>query len=383
MRLGALLLPLILAGCSSTMEKLEKINVFGSSKNDGLTALPDFKPKAELSVLWQASVGAGGDFLFAPAEVKNQVFAASESGKLTALDAASGKPIWEVDAGKRLSSGAGYGNGLVLLGTMKGEVLAYDQEGKPLWQARVSSEVLAVPQAGAGVVVVRTGDGRIFGLDAADGKRKWLYQRATPALSLRSHAGAAIERGGVFAGFASGKLVAIELASGRTGWEASVALPKGTTELERIADITSAPVVDGNEVYAVAYQGRLAAINLASGNISWSRELSSVSGLTVDRRNVYLADTKGVVFAFDKVTGASMWRQEKLAGRQFSQPLVFGNYLVLGDQQGLVHVLSRDDGSFVARLATDGSAIRAQPLDLDRGFLVQTKAGGLFALTVR
>ena len=315
--------------------------------------------------------------------VKGNIFAAGQDGQIARFDADSGSQIWRIDAGRKLSSGVGAGDNLVLVGTAKGEVLAFDQDGKSLWQAKVSSEVLSAPQAADDVVVVRTSDGRIFGLDAKDGKRKWVYQRATPALVLRSYAGVAITRGAVLAGFSGGKLVALNLANGNVGWEATVALPRGATELERIADITSLPVVDGNMVCAVAFQGRVACFDLPSGNQLWVREISSIAGLAVDNRYLYVSDANGVMHALDKSSGASIWKQDKLSGRQLTAPLVVNGYVAVADFQGYAHFIARDDGAFAARIATDGSAVMAPPLPLNGNLLLQTGNGEVFVISVQ
>jgi outer membrane protein assembly factor BamB len=346
-------------------------------------ALVDFKPAAVVRVLWAGSVGSAGDSVFFPAVAGDGVYAAAADGQLARFDAASGKQLWRVETGRKLSGGVGAGANLVLVGTVKGEVLAYDGSGKALWKAQLSSEVLSVPQVAEGLVVARTGDGRIFGLDAADGKRRWVYQGSVPALSLRSHAGVVVSHATVFAGFAGGKLVALKLSNGSVVWEAAVAQPRGTTELERIADITSVPVLDEKQVCAVAYQGRVACFELKNGNLIWARDLSSSAGLAMDQRNVFVTDDGGTVLALDKGTGATLWKQDKLAGRRPTAPLLQGERLAVADLQGYVHILSREDGAFVARIATDGSAVRAQPLALNGGFLVQTVNGGLYALSIQ
>jgi outer membrane protein assembly factor BamB len=232
--------------------------------------------------------------------------------------------------------------------------------------------------------VARAGDGNIFGLDAATGARKWVYQRTTPALSTRSYAGVVVYRGAVFAGFPGGRLVAIALGRGNVGWEGVVALPHGATELERIADVTSLPVVDDREACAVAFQGRIACFDPRSGSTLWARELSSAAGMAADDRNFYVTDDHSAVVALDKLNGSSVWKQDKLFGRGVSGPLVLGRYVVVGDYQGYVHLLSREDGSFAGRIATDGSAILTPPVAIGPGsFVVQTRDGGVFAITIR
>ena len=376
-RAGLALLLAGLTGCAGVSDW------FSSADNrEKPAALVEFKPTAAAGIAWRGSVGAAGGWVFTPAAVGGSVYAAGRDGWISRFDAESGRVMWRIDAGRKLSAGVGVGEGLVLAGTEKGEVLAFDLDGKALWQARVSSEILSAPQAADSVVVVRAGDGQIFGLNVRDGKRKWVYQRALPALSIRNYAGVAVTRGAVFAGFAGGKLVALNLANGNVGWEATVAQPRGATELERIADVTSLPVVDENRVYVVAYQGRLACFDAGNGNLIWARELSSTAGLALDERNVYVPDARGAVHALDKLTGASVWKQDKLAARRLSAPVAGDRQVAVGDGQGYVHFLSREDGAFSARIATDGGPIAAPLVEMDHGVLAQTQNGGLFALTV-
>lgn len=333
---------------------------------------------------WQGSVGGADKSVFFPAVTGNTVYVTGASGQIAGFEASTGRVTARFDAGQRLSGGIGASASLVVAGTLRGEVLAFDASGKPLWKSQLPGEVLAPPVIDGPIVIARTSDGRVFGLDANDGKQRWVYQRATPALTVRTHAGVLSYRGAVFAGFAGGRLVAIATNNGAVGWESVVALPRGTTELERVADIASLPVADGAQVCAVAFQGRVACFDAIRGNTIWARDISSLGGLAVDNRNLYVTDDKNAVHALDKTTGASLWRQEKLAGRAVSGPLAIGRFVVVGDFQGYVHLLSREDGSFAARIATDGSAIDAPPVAIGiASLLVQTRAGGVFAINLQ
>jgi outer membrane protein assembly factor BamB len=346
--------------------------------------LTEIQPTASLRILWEGSVDSAGKYVLFPRVVGDLIYAVGAAGGVYAFDKSRGSSTALIDAGERISGGVGAGGGLVLLGTPKGRVLAFDREGKPLWQAQLTSEVLAPPEAQDGVVVVRTGDGRIYGLEAATGRNRWVYQRTLPALSVRSHVGVVVTQGAVFAGFPGGRLVALTLGNGNIGWEAVVALPRGTTELERVADVTSLPVVDGKQVCAAAFQGRVACFDAFRGTLIWAREVSSVAGIAVDARHLYVTDDRSAVQALNKGSGASVWRQDKLAARTVSGPLVLGRHVVVGDFEGIVHLISTEDGSFAARIETDGSAINAPPIALDAtSFLVQTRAGGVFAIAVR
>jgi len=381
--LMALALVGLLSGCQTVTQTVTGWydDIFNTGSKKTLpAALIEFKPSADVRLRASANIGGAGSFVFSPALNKDGLFATGFDGKLARFDGDTLKERWRVDAGKKLSGGVGAADNVVVVGTQKGEVLAFDYAGQALWQARVTSEILSPPQVAAGLVLVRSGDGRIFALDAKDGKRKWLYQRATPALTVRSFGGLVVDKNALFGGFGGGKLVALELDNGNVGWEASVALPRGVSELERIADVTSNAVIDGRMVCAVAFQGRVACFEIQSGNAIWARELSSIAGLAMDARNLYVSDVNGAVHALDKNTGGYVWKQDKLAHRQLSTPLIYRGYVVVGDLQGYVHFISREDGAFAARIATDGSPIRAQPQALTDGVLVQTKNGGLFVL---
>ena len=375
----ALTLAVALAGCS-TMEKMNPVNWFSSAPKVKPAELEAISPSATLSALWQTSVGSAGGYVLTPAVVGSSVYAAAQDGTLARFD--NGGQVWRINAGQPISGGVGADGNLVVVATAKGGVLAFDNTGKALWTARVTSEVLAAPQIAEGLVLVRSGDNRIFGLDVADGKRKWVYQRSTPALSLRSNVGVTVAGKAALAGFPGGKLVAIALNNGAAIWEATVALPKGATELERVSDVTSAPVVAGQEVCAAAYQGRVACFDMASGNHLWSRDMSSAAGIDMDARNVYITDDKGAVNALDRANGATVWKQDKLFMRQVSRPIALGSHVAVGDYQGVVHLLRRENGAFAARFNTDSSGIAAEPQRVERGFLIQTRNGGLYALKV-
>jgi outer membrane protein assembly factor BamB len=359
---------LLLAACASSPEPapLEAIE----------------KPIA-VRVLWQASVGNAGTAVFEPAVVGGDVLTAAENGTVVRLDAATGNERWRVTIPARLSGGVAATERLIVVGSYEGDVFTLDEEGRVLWRARVTSEVLTAPVIADDVVVVRSADSRVFAFDARDGRRRWLYQRAAPSLSVRAPTGIVVRGGHVFAGFAGGKLVALAMNNGGLRWEGTVALPRGTTELERIADVIGLPWVSERQTCAVAFQGRVACFDLGNGQPMWSRDMSSSSGLGADGRYVYVSEAAGALAALDRTTGASLWRQDKLGNRRLSAPLPLGGEIAVGDLEGYVHFVARDNGAFVGRIATDGSPISSTPVLLANGFLVQTSAGNLYALSVR
>ncbi len=378
---AALVAALFVTACTAPGDAFDKW--FGPGPVQKPNELVNFKPTANAKIAWHVGVGSNGKLAFTPAIVDDVVYATGASGQIVRLDATSGKVLGRIDTKSALSGGVGTDGETIVVGSAKGEVLAFDRNGKSLWREQLTSEILSAPQIAQGIVVVRTGDGRLFGLDAATGKRRWLYQRALPPLTVRTSVSVLLYRGGVFAGFPGGRLVALALDSGNVGWEATVALPKGATELERVADVSSLPVTDGRQVCAVAFQGRVSCFDLVKGTPNWGRDLSSIAGLTADRANLYVSDDKSAVLAFGLANGASLWKQDKLYGRYVSGPVAVGRYVAVGDFQGYVHFMLRDDGSFVARVPTDGSPIVAQPLALNDNVLVQTLKGGVYSITIQ
>ena len=377
MRLVVAALALAVSGCSTVG------GWFGSGPAKPKPAeLVDFKPTASLAEAWKAETGDTGGYLFHPQAEGDDVFAAGGS-RVVRITVANGNTVWKTDTGTILSAGAGTGQGLVLAGSNRGELLALDRaSGQVRWKTALSSEVTGQILVVGDSIIARTGDGRVQGIAAADGSRKWLYTRNLPALSLRGSGGMAIRDDVLYAGFPGGKLVALNAANGAQLWEATVALPRGATELERVADVMGNPVVDERQVCAVAYQGRVACFDRRNGDLLWARDTSSNSGLAMDERNVYVTDDKDAVTAYDKTSGRAGWRQDKLARREVTAPLALGAWVVVADGEGYVHVLSAEDGSFVARARVD-SAVRTAPVDIGPGFAVQTAKGSVVAFRLK
>ena len=364
----------LLTGCST----LDAINPFSSSTK--LPELQTIKPSASSRIVWRESIGKAGFYSFTPAVVGGAVHVADQDGTLARID--DGKTAWKVKTGQPLSSGVAADSSIVAAGTPKGDLLVFSAaDGKLLWKAKATSEIIAPPAIGQGMVVVRSGDNRLLAYDAQDGKRKWVFQRPLPALALRVTAAPLIEGGYVFTGYPGGKLVAVSAENGATVWDGTVAVPKGVTELDRVADITSPPVISGRTICAVAFQGRVACFELGSkGAQLWTREMSSAVGLAIAGRNLYVTDDKSVIHALDLASGASLWKQDKLSRRQVTAPVILRDLVVVADVQGVVHFLNREDGSFVVRQTTDGSPVIAPLQRQGERIIVQTSSGGVFAI---
>ncbi len=354
--------------------------------------LPQPRPGAEepLAVRLEASSWPLGHlespaFDLAPVYADGRLYLADARGHVRALDAEDQEPAWQRRLERPLSAGPAVAGERLIVADREGRVYALDRaSGERQWQASVSSEVLAQPRYTRGVVVVRSADGRVFGLDAETGERQWLFDRALPALTLRRNSAPAVAGSSVVVGLQNGRLVALDARDGSVRWEYTVTEASGRTELERMADIAADPVIDRGAAYAVAYQGSIAAVRMATGREQWRREVSSHRGLVSHGAEVYLAADDGRVWAFDRRNGATAWRQDRLEGLTLTEPVVAGDYLVLGDDAGYVNWLRLRDGELVARTEVSSAPVKHPPLATPEGLVyVLDIRGRLTALRPR
>lgn len=369
----------LMAGCST----LSSLNPFASkSKGNPPAPLVELKGSMAVRTAWKLDIGKSNDYIFSPALAGDSVLVAGGDGSIARIDAASGRALWRIKAPGPLSAGVGTDGTMLAVGGVEGAVMTFDMDGKPLWTAQASSEVLSAPVVGQGIVVVRSVDNRIVGFDAKTGAKKWTVQRPSPPLTLRNAPGMVIAGKDVIVAQPGGKLLSLIVATGAQRWEIAVGEARGATELERVTDIGGTPVVIENDVCAVSYQGRVGCYDLLTGTARWTKELSSDVGVAVDQRFVYSADDKGALTAFNRDGGASAWKNDKLGYRRLSTPVSYGRAVAVGDLQGYIHFLSREDGAFLARAATDGSAVKAVPLVAGTNLIFQTQSGTVTAIAV-
>ncbi len=349
-----------------------------SSSKPKLPELPPVAAPAAVAVAWSLSLpGAGVGFQ--PAFAGDSLWVAARDGTVARIDPDSGRAVWRIDAGKPLQAGAGSDGSIVVVAARDGSLIAFDRDGKPKWRTPTGAELVTVPSVGLGLVLARSSDNRVAAFDAETGKRRWTFQRQSPPLVLRQTAMIAMDATAAYVGLPGGRLVSLALDSGALRWEVAVAVPRGSNEIERIADVTGSPLLSGREVCAATFQGRVGCFDSATGRAAWARDVSSPAGFDLDRELLVVPDERGDVHAFAR-GGASSWRQDKLRRRELSAPLLTPRLVLVGDGAGLVHALRRDDGAIAGRVATDGSAIVAAPVAAGRVAVVQTAAGGLFAL---
>lgn len=364
---GALLM---LGGCS----------LFAGKKPSNPPApLVEFTQSLKVRQAWTLSIGSASIFTFSPVAANGSIYAASADGTVARLDGLTGAVAWRINAGTHLTGGVGSDGNTVAVAGEKGVLLAFDAQGKKRWQAQASSEILSAPAVGQGLVIVRSLDNRIAAYDADTGERRWAVLRTLPSLTLRSAPGVLVVPQATFLALPGGRLSALNLTNGGPWWEMAIGDPRGTTELERIADASGTPVIIGRQVCAVAYQGRVGCFDAGSGTAHWAKPFSSDVGIGADERTIFAANENGAVSAFALDSGAVVWQNKQLANRVLTTPAVLGNSVVVGDFEGYIHFLSREDGSLIARVRADSSAVLPNPIVVGSNVIFQTKAGTLIA----
>ena len=371
-----------LAGIVVSLALLAGCSWFGDKDNAEPPAeLAAFSQQLKLKKIWSRDTGAGTDEQFVklvPFVAGERVFVADRSGVVRAYALEKGEQLWQSKTRVAISAGPGVGDDLVVVGSSDADLIALDAEtGQQRWRTSVSSEVLSVPQIYRGIVVVQTVDGNLAGLDATSGERLWIQGRTVPVLTLRGTSTALVEGGAVIAGFANGKMTALDIRSGAPVWEAVVAVPSGRSELQRMVDVDANPVVRDGVLYVASFQGQMAAVGLQNGRLLWNRDMSAYAGIAVDSGQVYVSDEDSEVWALDRDSGASLWKQGALRRRALTGPTVAGDYVAVGDFEGYVHLLSRLDGSIAGREKVDGKGILASPVALGDRLLVLGAGGKL------
>jgi outer membrane protein assembly factor BamB len=375
-------LALALTGCST----MSSITSWFSSSEKKILPLPAVTGNASVVTSWQSVLGGKQLSSLMPAVANGRVYAAHPTGALIVADEATGAVVnrFQVPLSKgAVSGGVAASADLIVVGTNKAEVVALDMNGAMLWSTKVSSEVIAPAAISEAAVIVQGGDGVVTALDPKTGARKWSLQRQLPALTVRSSSLPVAARGAVFVGTPTGKLLAVDASNGAIGWEATVATPKGTSELERLIDVVGRPVMDNERICAAAYQGRVACFDLVRGTLLWSRDLSSLTGPLLDAKYVYVSDDKGVVQAFDKTTGGTVWKQDVLAGRRATGTALVGDYVAVQDAQGSVHLVDRNSGKIAGRGLGEAFIADVGMVASGNGALVQTRSGQLASISAR
>lgn len=347
---------------------------------------PQVEEQIDVELVWSRwPLGRlAGGLALDPHYHEQRIYLADGRGWVKALDAADGSQIWQRKLGEPLSAGPVAAAGRLLVADRKGGFYALDiQDGEQLWQSELGSEILAAPRQARGVVIARAGNGKVYGLEAESGEQLWAFERAVPPLTLRQRSAPAVAGSSVVVGLENGRLVALDATDGSVKWEQVLAERRGRTELERMRDIAAKPVIDRGAVYAVAFQGEMALVRMATGSTEWSRSISSLSGFLNQGEEIYVAADDGRVWALDRRSGATVWRQDRLDGLTLTRPVAYNGYLVVADNAGYVNWLRMRDGKMLARTRISSVPLQLRPIVTPNGRLyVLDSEGRMTALRV-
>ncbi|CAI8375878.1 MAG: Outer membrane protein assembly factor BamB [SAR92 bacterium MED-G29] len=377
---NALLCTLLLTGCS----------YFGGDEDDAaITPAELVKFESEVSVkrLWSTKIGSGNRDYWSslrPVASSDTIFAGGHEGNIVAVDIATGKKRWAIDLEVAISGGVGYAAGQVMVGTIEGDVYSLNAaDGSINWTAKVSSEILSSPKSNGEVAVVQTVDNKLFALDAATGEELWQHDGDAPILTVRGISEAIVTNNMVLSGFDSGKLIAFNPANGSLIWESRLAVPKGRTELERMVDIDGQPLLVGDVIYSVTYQGRLGALSRGTGRSLWFQDSSSHFAPAHSGDKVFVTEDEDRVRAFKAGSGQVLWSNDELFLRRLTGPAKFAGTIAVVDAKGFLHLLDPTDGHFVGREKVDGSGVSAPLLTVGNRLIVQANSGSLSAYELR
>ncbi|MCP1064711.1 outer membrane protein assembly factor BamB [Serratia symbiotica] len=361
-----------------------------------MSPLPKVENQFTPNKIWSASVGDGiGEFYshLRPAFQNSTIFAADRHGIVKALDATSGNEKWKVDLSEHtgffssrlfelLSGGLAVSGDRIYIGSEKAVVYALNTaDGGVAWQARVAGEAMSRPVISDGMVLIHTSNGQLQALNESDGTVKWTVNLDMPLLSLRGESAPAMAFGAAIVGGDNGRVSAVLMQQGQLIWQQRISQPSGATEIDRLNDVDTTPVIVEGIVYALGYNGNLTALDLGSGQIMWKRELGSVNDFIVDSGRIHLVDQNDRLVALSTEGGMTVWTQNDLLHRKLTPPVIFNGYLVTGDAKGYLHWINTTDGRFVAQQSVDSSGFLSAPLVAGDKLVIQARSGKVHAFT--
>lgn len=373
-----LLASVVFAGCASKDKKDDPMEP---------AKLVKFETSAKLKKVWSRKAGDGQDkrySRFVPAVTRSAVYIADVDGRVYAFDALKGKRIWKTSLKKDISAAISEADGQLYLGTYDGEIIALNAEnGDVLWEKQASSEISSIPTSNGRIVVAQSIDGGVMGLNAKDGEKVWTFDHPVPILTLRGAASPVFAGQKVLLPFESGQIVALSASEGVSLWEARVGQPKGSTELDKIVDVDSSPLVIGQTIYAATYQGSIGAFEEGQGRPMWKKPLSTYTDLAYDSGKVFASSEDSTVYAFNSINGNEEWRNELLHRRDIKAPAVIGDYVAVIDKKGYLHLLKQEDGSFAYRFKPSGDDFRSPMISANSMLYILADNGRITAYKLK
>ena len=360
---AAIILIALLSGC------------FGGASKPKPTELQPVTAVVSARQSWNARIGKV-DFPLQVSVSGATVALAGGDGTVAMLDAQSGRDIWRTSLKTPIAAGVGSDGKLAVVVTRDNDVVAL-QDGREVWRQKLTAQAFTAPFVAGGRVFVLAADRSVNAFDGQTGRKLWLQQRPTEPLVL-SQSGVMLAVGDTLVVGLAGRLAGLNPANGSARWEVPIASPRGINDVERLVDLVGRVSRDGDNVCARAFQASIGCVNAARGSLLWTKPANGVQGISGDDRLLFGTEADGTVIAWKRADGERVWSVERLRYRNLTAPLVAGRSVVVGDLAGFVHLLSRDDGSLLNRLPTDGSAIAAAPVLVGSTLVVVTQNGGVF-----
>ncbi len=373
-----------LAGCSLFGGEEEIVQVSPS---------PTVSNQFQIKEVWRNSTSGNTRIysLLGPINYDNAIYVASRSGQVKAIDLSNGHTIWDQNLSKStlfssktalFSGGVSADDKYVYVGSERAVVYALDRnDGSVIWEKPVKGEVLARPVSSEDKLIVYTASGNLQALNRNTGEDVWDVMLEVPPLSLRGNSTPTIAHGAAILGDDTGHVNAYYINDGQLIWQQRISQPSGSTEIAKLNDVDSTPVIEGNLAYAIGYNGNIVALDLSNGQIVWRKEMGSTHSFAVDTQQLFVVDQDDNVQAVSKNGGAVLWTQADLLHRQLTDPVIYENYIVVGDFEGYLYWLSKDNGNVVAKTQVSSSGLISKPLVVDNKIIVQAKNGDIYAFT--
>ena len=362
-----------------TCAALSLAGCFGSSKGNRPEPepLPVVTPLLTTTQVWSTRVG-DVDFPLVPRVVGTQIALAGGDGTVLMLNASTGQVIWQASAGARLTAGVGSNGRYTAVVTRDNDLVVFDERGQELWRKRVAAQVLTPPLVAGGRVFVNATDRSIQAYDVRNGAGLWRQQQNTNDSLVLRRDGALDAYGNILIVGLTANLYGVSPDTGAPLWGLPIGNPRGTNEIDRLADVVGGVARNGDVLCARSYQNAIACIQ-AGGAVLWSKSADSDQGLAVDSQNVYAVESDGRIMALNQQTGAAVWNNDQLRYRQLTAPLALGQRsVVIGDSQGNIHLLSRQDGSFLGRFTTNSSGVAVTPVAVGDMLIIVTRNGTVY-----
>lgn len=351
----------------TTLQSCSKVDdyLLGKDNTPKPKPLEAITPTMGLVKAWSVPVGRAQKskmhLEMTPSIKGNHIYTASTNGELKAIEQGSGKTLWSKPLATTLVSGPVVCNGYIAVTTDSSDLIIVKQvDGAQLWKARVANEILAKPLITNNKVVVKTIDGNLYAFNLTSGKQLWRAHHGAPDLILKaSSRPALLNNTTLLTGYSDGKLDAVALDSGHVLWQRNMVTPSGASDVERLVDIDSDPIISGDNLYFASYQGYVGKLSMSSGELKWKKPASVFKNITTAGNSVYFTDSHDVVWSINKNSGSVNWKQEDLKARGLTEPVYSNNKLFLADATGLLHVLSAQSGKSLARSSVGASVLLA------------------------